>query len=220
MEDYRQLIPIEHCARCGYDEELCSLHVHHIDNNHENNDPNNLIVLCGNCHVALHNKKWKLSDIGIFGCDHPISKVNYKHMEYLLKKNKSLQTNLANANAEIERLKHELNRDPTLDHNRRLALYAYLIIFGYSIRDRIAFFNSIPDSYFTNIDGENGIYTRDLVHSIHDVYNEIDKDTDMITIIKILDNRLNYGKTKREKIKNNDICELTLTELALRSPIV
>lgn len=65
MSDYRDLIPIEKCARCGYCEFKSSLHVHHPDKNRDNNDPSNLIVLCSNCHQGLHHNIWKLEDIGI-----------------------------------------------------------------------------------------------------------------------------------------------------------
>ena len=44
------------CAVCGYDEEKRILEVHHKDENHDNNDPNNLCILCPNCHrkISLH----------------------------------------------------------------------------------------------------------------------------------------------------------------------
>jgi len=56
------------CKRCGYNEFLCSLDIHHIDERkHENDwqrldfsDWDNLIILCRNCHHALHQKKWTL----------------------------------------------------------------------------------------------------------------------------------------------------------------
>jgi hypothetical protein len=33
-------------------------HVHHIDFDHDNNDPRNLLVVTSKQHMALHNKKW------------------------------------------------------------------------------------------------------------------------------------------------------------------
>ena len=39
------------CATCGTTKKLL---VHHIDGNHENNDPSNLKVLCSPCHSRLH----------------------------------------------------------------------------------------------------------------------------------------------------------------------
>jgi len=32
------------------------MHVHHIDQNRRNNNPENLILLCSDCHAMLHNK--------------------------------------------------------------------------------------------------------------------------------------------------------------------
>lgn len=39
------------CASCGTAE---ALHVHHIDRNPANNDPENLMTLCDSCHLKLH----------------------------------------------------------------------------------------------------------------------------------------------------------------------
>ena len=48
------------CTRCGYDEFKSSVQVHHIDEDRNNNDMTNLILLCSNCHDALHNNCWSL----------------------------------------------------------------------------------------------------------------------------------------------------------------
>jgi len=45
---------IKSCGRCGYDQYVEILVVHHIDRNRENNDLNNLEVLCPNCHAVEH----------------------------------------------------------------------------------------------------------------------------------------------------------------------
>lgn len=44
------------CERCGYDEYPEILGVHHKDRNRENNTPDNLEVLCPNCHSVEHKK--------------------------------------------------------------------------------------------------------------------------------------------------------------------
>lgn len=64
-EDYRaKFAPDELvCKRCGYDEFSVSVQIHHIDHNRENNDRDNLMPLCANCHWALHNNKWFLSEL-------------------------------------------------------------------------------------------------------------------------------------------------------------
>jgi hypothetical protein len=45
----------QECAICGFDKIVA---VHHIDENHDNNDPHNLIPLCPNHHEMAHSK-WK-----------------------------------------------------------------------------------------------------------------------------------------------------------------
>ena len=50
------------CAVCGYNEEIDILEVHHIDENRQNNNLENLIILCPNCHKKLTLHKYKLID--------------------------------------------------------------------------------------------------------------------------------------------------------------
>ena len=45
------------CSICGFDEIVS---VHHIDENHNNNDITNLIPLCPNHHHMVHSKEWGL----------------------------------------------------------------------------------------------------------------------------------------------------------------
>ena len=47
------------CYICGWDEDERLLEVHHIDENHNNNDIDNLVILCVLCHrkVTLHYYK-------------------------------------------------------------------------------------------------------------------------------------------------------------------
>jgi len=42
----------EQCENCGFDD-VRSIDVHHIDENRDNNDIDNLIVLCCNCHALV-----------------------------------------------------------------------------------------------------------------------------------------------------------------------
>ena len=49
------------CAFCGPVE--IKLHVHHIDHEKQNNDPENLITLCVSCHIGpAHRKKRTLEE--------------------------------------------------------------------------------------------------------------------------------------------------------------
>jgi 5-methylcytosine-specific restriction endonuclease McrA len=41
------------CTVCGGEQDL---HIHHIDHNPTNDDPENLITLCGICHARVHTE--------------------------------------------------------------------------------------------------------------------------------------------------------------------
>jgi len=47
---------IKKCEKCGYDENIHILGVHHKDGNRKNNEKINLMVLCPNCHSLIHDK--------------------------------------------------------------------------------------------------------------------------------------------------------------------
>lgn len=51
---YLDLIHKSACE-CGVEEDYL-LQIHHMDGNHNNNDPNNLEIVCANCHVKRHLK--------------------------------------------------------------------------------------------------------------------------------------------------------------------
>jgi 5-methylcytosine-specific restriction endonuclease McrA len=42
------------CERCGFDKHEAAIIVHHIDRDRNNNNINNLEVLCANCHAIEH----------------------------------------------------------------------------------------------------------------------------------------------------------------------
>ncbi len=44
------------CKMCGENDRRC-LAKHHINNNHGNNESNNLLIVCFNCHRKLHLAK-------------------------------------------------------------------------------------------------------------------------------------------------------------------
>ena len=48
------------CAVCGWNEDEDILEVHHIDENHNNNDLTNLKILCPICHRKITSHKYKL----------------------------------------------------------------------------------------------------------------------------------------------------------------
>jgi len=51
------------CRRCQYNEFGCAIDIHHIDENRHNNEKENLIPLCSNCHRGLHNGRWQLDEL-------------------------------------------------------------------------------------------------------------------------------------------------------------
>jgi 5-methylcytosine-specific restriction endonuclease McrA len=50
------------CAICGYDDCIDVLEVHHIDSNRENNEIDNLVILCPTCHRKITLHYYKLID--------------------------------------------------------------------------------------------------------------------------------------------------------------
>lgn len=45
------------CRVCASDD--LDLEVHHIDYDRANNDPGNLVTLCGDCHRGIHQERYK-----------------------------------------------------------------------------------------------------------------------------------------------------------------
>ena len=43
------------CILCGFDKVVS---VHHLDQNHENNEPGNLVPICSNHHTMIHHSEW------------------------------------------------------------------------------------------------------------------------------------------------------------------
>lgn len=52
---YRGMIEKRHCNRCGATDGLV---IHHKDEVHTNNTPDNLEVLCSPCHSSHHKQAW------------------------------------------------------------------------------------------------------------------------------------------------------------------
>lgn len=50
---YRRAVEIKKCYFCDYSEPKVLI-VHHKDGNRKNNEPDNLVVLCRNCHREVH----------------------------------------------------------------------------------------------------------------------------------------------------------------------
>ena len=226
-ENYRNIIPIECCARCGYCESISSLHVHHIDQNHDNDSPDNLLVLCANCHFGLHYGKWRLSDIGIFGFDNRVRRSSFKEVKYLHEQNVILIDENKALKEELNLFKlmpfYESDLDIRLVTKKRADLYNLVSKFGYSIRDEIAFLlENITDTFFERIDAEDGLYTRDLIDNIHKLYTvgkQYSNEIDVKEFNRLLKVRMDAGEANRKRIKEGKIEGLTLTELIRRLPL-
>ena len=54
QELYKKLV--EKCIICDFDK---IVEIHHIDHNHKNSSPENLVGLCPNCHKMIHHKKYQ-----------------------------------------------------------------------------------------------------------------------------------------------------------------
>lgn len=185
ITNYRQLIDIDKCAKCGYSEMKSSLHVHHIDRNHKNNNSNNLLVLCANCHYGLHRNAWKLSDIGI---EEPLfskqsctrlGKVAYRKELSRLKKENEL---LSNQVKFLRSIADEYIKDESGSLERKLSLGKEFIIRNLLYRNSYAYYyfvmfilSQVPDCYFMNIKSEFGNYTSSVANLLEKMYvNKID----------------------------------------------
>ncbi len=51
---YRDLVDLSACSNCGRSDAV--IDVHHVDDDHSNNDPANLEVLCHQCHGKRHGR--------------------------------------------------------------------------------------------------------------------------------------------------------------------
>ncbi len=65
---YNNLLTTSEC-NCGEDK-LYLLQIHHIDGNNKNNIPENLEIVCGNCHIKRHLKRRIKDNTWIY---HPLS---------------------------------------------------------------------------------------------------------------------------------------------------
>ena len=50
------------CAVCNWDEDIDILQVHHIDENRQNGNIDNLIILCPTCHWKITTGKYYLAN--------------------------------------------------------------------------------------------------------------------------------------------------------------
>lgn len=56
LDFYKKNLKKDYCEECGRKKESVKLEVHHIDDNHSNNEETNLQTLCSSCHKIAHYK--------------------------------------------------------------------------------------------------------------------------------------------------------------------
>lgn len=56
MTKHQKIYRALHIKECCHCKSTSDLEVHHIDFNHSNNSPENLVALCRECHVEVHRK--------------------------------------------------------------------------------------------------------------------------------------------------------------------
>lgn len=150
------------CLRCGYREFNGSLHVHHLDYNHYNDTPSNLIVLCSNCHFGLHRNKWKVEEIGLVTPERVVTPRWYKWY------NKFKKSDLLDEIEELKRMNITLNDElkqvkqdsaitrETLDRKFN-AVVEYINLHDYGLREDIVLLGRTFTAYVACMhDGVDG----------------------------------------------------------------
>ena len=170
INGYRELIPIEKCARCGYSEMKCSLHVHHLDGDKDNNNIANLLVLCANCHYGLHHKYWNLLDIGISVIEYHDKRRESRaefvtEYQRIKKENVLLLTENQELRQQVDLLKNIVNYHE-LSRKTKILSMAFIGYYNYNLRDLyVNFIDSITEREILEVDGEFGTNTRQLIRT-------------------------------------------------------
>ena len=152
------------CARCGYNEFKGSLHIHHVDGNHDNNNTNNLIVLCANCHAGVHHGKWNLSEISTPIIE--LGKIPYNLTEWRFDRrdevcylNKMAELELKIIGIEHNHTKQNLrNRIDIMKCDMIIeSMIQYVTVYSYKTREDLILlqtvFNAYIHSFVNNTDG-------------------------------------------------------------------
>jgi len=115
------------CKRCGLEDgPNAAIHEHHLNGNHNDNLLENKIFLCANCHMTLHWKRWKLSDIGlpdieikrrypslterIYRIPYPNKGELLDELKEIKERNKILENECENQRIEFDKRVRNLNR--------------------------------------------------------------------------------------------------------------
>ena len=84
------------CSICGYNKYQESLVVHHLDGNHYNSDPENLVITCANCHIRIHklqrNRKKAFGDVDMSALYHELQEAELKERNEAGKPDRATRT--------------------------------------------------------------------------------------------------------------------------------
>jgi regulator of replication initiation timing len=124
------------CYRCKLTDVDAPIHEHHKNGNHFDDRPENKMFLCANCHMMLHWKRWKLSDIGL--------------EDVLIVKTTKYQLQINNL--DIDELEEQwLNRKDLLNHLKELEEENKALLYGLSYyHDNLKF--HIEESHYHNLE--------------------------------------------------------------------
>lgn len=155
-----------------------SLHVHHLDEDRSNNIPGNLIVLCANCHHALHHGEWTLE--GRVPTNKKAKNKRFGRSKFIEKYRKLVAENivLTNENKSLKQEINEIQRYPeiSVDLQRRSIILSVAFIghHSYKLRDMYAYFmENVSGEEILNVNGEFGSYTQQLISTKMKEINEL-----------------------------------------------
>jgi len=165
--NYRTLVKIEKCERCGYSELKSSLHVHHIDEDHTNNEISNLIVLCANCHHGLHHNQWSIEGRTITNKKPRIKysgrRNKFEKMQKIITENNILKNENEELKQKIKRMESGNHQCPNYENKLIMISAAFIGHDSYSMRDSYIAFIDNNRNKLKEVDGEFGINTQKII---------------------------------------------------------
>jgi len=174
--NYRTLIKIEKCARCGYDEIKSSLHVHHIDEDRTNNNTSNLIVLCANCHHGLHHNQWSIEGRAITNKKPRIKysgrRNTFEKMQTIITENNTLKNENEELKQKIKCMELDKPIYPNYENKIIMLSAAFIGHNSYKLRDEYVNFIDTNRGKLKNVDGEFGKNTHKIIQEHYSTPSE------------------------------------------------
>lgn len=187
---------MKYCVRCNISDFDAPIHKHHKNGNHYDNSIENIILLCANCHMTLHWKRWKLSDIGL----EDIKILDYRlyypdkipKKLHMLREMNEMKINIQALLVGIEYYHRYINFTLNIERNRNLEYYDAIMKgkFPYEVRHK-----------FMQIDHKYQISWIDIRKNLDDLYSNYKKSCvgDVYDKIKLLE-QINYEKPSDSEI--------------------